>query len=90
MPNLLNAHSIRVSSFPDLPPNLAHAEKITPNGITVSVDTICLGHAFRLCSDIITAMEYGAVPAAHALMINRVNEAEKKGFPLTCSLEMCA
>lgn len=90
MPNLFNAHTIRVSSFSALPPNLARAEKIAPNGITVSVDAICLGHAFRLCSDIITAMEYGAVPAAHALMIEQVREAEQKGFPLTCSLEMCA
>jgi hypothetical protein len=89
MSDLFNSSLIKISSHTDLPANLAHAEK-TANGITVSVDTICLGYAFRLCSDILTAMDYGAGPAAHLVMIDHVQKAEKEGFPLTCSLEMCA
>lgn len=90
MPNHFNPTYISVTTECTLPPHIAHAERVAPNGILVKVDSICMGQAFNLCSDILTALEYGAVPEAHLLMIDRVTRAEEKGFPLSCSLEFCA
>jgi len=74
----------------DLPPNLPFHTLQSPNGTTIKVEAICSGHAKRLCDDFSLALEYGAVPAAQAKMIDVVREAEEKGYPLACTLSFGA
>lgn len=81
------SHSISLRTEFELPSNAPSYRRFLNNGITITTEAICLGHARRLNTDIQTALENGASPAAHALMIERVNEANRTGIPLACSLE---
>lgn len=80
------SHSICLKTEFELPAG-APSYRTFKNGLTITTEAICIGHAMRLNCDIDTALEIGAAPAAHALMIERINEANRKGFPLACSLE---
>lgn len=55
--------------------------------ITVTVEMPCLGQAARVCTDIKTALEYGAVPAAHVTMLSTVKMANDAQIPMACKLE---
>ena len=55
--------------------------------LTIVAESECIGIARKLSADVQLALEEGAFPAAHALMIQRINEANKGGQPLACSLE---
>jgi hypothetical protein len=43
--------------------------------------------ARKLYADLKLALEYGAFPAAHALMIEKIDEANREGKPLACSMK---
>ena len=70
----------------DLPPNPANYSLESQSGITILVESVCLGQAKRLAHDFSLALEHGAAPAAQALMIETVRDAEEKGFPIACML----
>jgi hypothetical protein len=55
--------------------------------MTIIAESECMGKARKLSTDIEMALEYGAYPAAHALLIERINEANKNGQPLACTLQ---
>jgi hypothetical protein len=43
--------------------------------------------ARKLCVDVELALEHGAYPAAHRLMLAEIEEANRKGTPLACSMQ---
>ncbi len=80
------SHSICLKTEFELPAD-APSYRTFHNGLSITTEAICIGHAVKLNCDIHGALEHGATPAAHALMIEKINEANRKGFPLACSLE---
>lgn len=79
-------HSIHLKSEFELPAKAWSFSKNTGN-MTIVAEAECMGRARKICADLELALEYGAVPAAHALMIEKINEANRQGLPLACSME---
>ncbi|GEM_PF-4851759 len=67
----------------------AHARSDTREigNMTITAQSECIGKARKLSTDVQMALEYGAYPAAHALIIERIGEANRGGQPLACTLE---
>jgi len=59
----------------------------THKGLIVRVESDCVGRSSQIASDIGTALDYGAMPAAHEVMLEKIRQAEKAGEALRCSLE---
>ncbi|HEU4839157.1 MAG TPA: hypothetical protein VFS88_07090 [Micavibrio sp.] len=53
---------------------------------TITAISDDLGKASKLCTDVKLAFEYGAFPAAHAVLLEGINEANREGQPLACSM----
>jgi hypothetical protein len=70
----------------EIPLDAAKSVRETRNGLTIEVASPCLGVAHKLAADFSLALEYGAAPAAQARMIEAVQEAERRGQPLSCVL----
>ena len=81
------SQSISLKTEFELPADAPSYRRFLNNGLTITTEAICLGHARRLTCDIETALETGATPAAHALMIERINEANRTGVPLAFRLD---
>jgi hypothetical protein len=55
--------------------------------MAIIAEADCLGKARKVCTDVQLALEHGAFPAAHKVMIHEIDEANRKGYPLACSLQ---
>ena len=78
--------SIDLKSDFELPAQAWSFRKNISN-MTITAEAVCMGQARKVCADIETALEYGAYPAAHAVMIEKINEANRQQQPLACRLE---
>lgn len=54
---------------------------------TIIAESECLGKASKLCTDVELALEYGAFSAAHRVMLAGIEEANREGRPLACSMQ---
>ena len=64
-----------------------YQQSVSPQGLVVTVESPCFGISSKVKWDIETALEHGAYPAAHAVMIQSINKANAKSTPLSCTLE---
>ncbi len=61
-------------------------ERKTPTDLVIHVESDCIGLSQQLATDLETAMEIGAGPLAHEVMIDRMARADREHRPLACSL----
>lgn len=58
----------------------------TTAGMVIRVDSDCYGRSRILASDLVTALEYGAGPGMHEIIIDRMQQAENEHRPLSCTM----
>jgi len=69
-----------------LPDNAVRHSIETDNGYTIEVTSVCAAQTRLLAADFSLALEYGAVPAVQARMIDAVQDFEDLKVPLHCVL----
>ena len=79
-------NSISLKTEFELPANAFSYRRYLEN-MTITAEAVCVGLARKLCTDLEMALEYGAVPAAHAVLIEKINEANRVEQPLACTME---
>lgn len=72
----------------DLPANPAKITRENHRGPTITVEATDESTAAKVMWDIETAINHGAFPAAHEVIINHLNEANKKEMPLAIRLAL--